>query len=138
MSRTKPNPEPEEQADGVCRTTIFMTTNLLEAIDAQCAVEDKKRSPFVAEILELVLMSEMGQRLCANAARNERSLLNELKQNLLLFNPRIPIDTIEELAEDSQRYPDQMLLRLILLGLKVYERSIARMNAEIESGNELP
>jgi predicted glycosyltransferase len=138
MSRAKSNPEPEEQVDGVCRTTIFMSTSLLEAIDAQCAAEDKKRSPFVAEILELALTSQTGERLCENALKHERSLVNELRQNLLLFNPRLPIDTIEELAEDSQRYPDQMLLRLALLGLKVYERSIARMNAEIDTINELP
>jgi hypothetical protein len=31
-----------------------------------------------------------------------------------------------------------MLLRLALLGLKVYERSVTRMNAEIEAGNEIP
>lgn len=138
MSRPKSSPESEEQIDGVCRTTIFMTTNLLEAIDAQCAVEDKKRSPFVAEILELVLTSRTGVGLCENAAKHERSLVNELKQNLLLFNDKIPLDTIQELAEDSQRYPDQMLLRLALLGLKIYERSISRMNAEIEVANELP
>jgi hypothetical protein len=85
MSRPKSSPELEEQIEGVCRTTIFMTTNLLEAIDAQCAAEDKKRSPFVAEILELVLMSPAGEHLCQNAAKHERSLVNELKQNLLLF-----------------------------------------------------
>jgi hypothetical protein len=138
MSRPKSSPELEEQIEGVCRTTIFMTTNLLEAIDAQCAAEDKKRSPFVAEILELVLMSSTGIGLCENAAKHERSLVNELRQNLLLFNDRMPTERIEELAEESQRYPDQMLLRLALIGLKIYERSMARMNAEIESANEIP
>jgi hypothetical protein len=138
MGRPKSSPESVEQIDGVCRTTLFMTTNLLEAIDAQCAVEDKKRSPFVAEILELILMSPTGIGLCENAAKNERSLVNELRQNLLLFNDRMPTEMIQQLADESQRYPDQMLLRLALIGLKIYERSMARMNAEIEAANEIP
>jgi hypothetical protein len=107
-----------------------MTTNLLESIDARCAAEDKERSLFVAEILELVLMSQTGTGLCKSAAQHERSLVNELEENLPLFNSRIPndtIDSIKDLAEASRRSLDEMLIHVILMGLKVYERSINRI-----------
>ena len=42
-----------------------------------------------------------------------------------------------ELAEASQRNPDQMLVRLVLLGLRVYEKAISRMEAEIDGGSEV-
>jgi hypothetical protein len=41
------------------------------------------------------------------------------------------------LAQASQRNPDQMLVRLVLLGLRVYRNSISRMETEIQDGNKL-
>ncbi|MBE9138030.1 hypothetical protein IQ254_12660 [Nodosilinea sp. LEGE 07088] len=115
-----------------------MTTELLEAIEAQCAAEgNRKRSPFLAEILELLLTSDMGQSLRESAQKHRRPLAHELEANLVLFNEHLPTERIVELAEASQRNPDQMLVRLVLLGLRVYERAMARMEAEIEGGSEL-
>jgi hypothetical protein len=107
-----PKPGQDEHSEGACRPTFYMSTDLLAAIEEQCAAEDKKRSPFVAEVLEFLLTSPVGEQL----RETER---------------------IIELAEASQRHPDQMLVRLILLGLRVYERAIARMEADIEGSNEL-
>jgi hypothetical protein len=133
MSCSESSPESVEQIDGACRLTIGMTTNLLEAIDARCAVEDKKRSLLISEILELILMSQTSVGLHENAAKHERSLVDELEQNLLLFKSEMPIDAIEELAEASQRSLDQMLIQVILMGLKVYQRSTIGIHAEIAS-----
>jgi hypothetical protein len=130
MNYSESSPKSIEQIDSVCQPTISMTTNLLDAIDALCVLEDKVRSLFVAEILELVLVSQTGVGLCESAAKHERSLVNELEENLLLFNSRIPndtIDSIKELAEASQRSLDEMLIHVILMGVKVYERSINRI-----------
>ena len=55
----------------------------------------------------------------------------------MLFNEHIPMVEINELAEASQRNADQMLVRLVLLGLRVYKNSIARMEAEIQDGKDL-
>lgn len=127
-----------ENSDG-CRPTFYMTTELLDAIEAQCAAEgDKKRSPFLAEILSLLLTSPIGEQLKENAHKNQRSLVHELESNLILFNKHIPTERVMELAEASQRNPDQMLVRLVLLGLRVYERAIARMESEIEGTGYVP
>jgi hypothetical protein len=115
-----------------------MSAELLNAIEEQCAIEgNKKRSPFLAEILELLLTSETGEQLRESAQKHRRPLVHELEANLLLFNEHIPTERIAELAEASQRHPDQMLVRLILLGLRVYERAMARMEAEIEDGQDM-
>ncbi|MEO1387900.1 MAG: hypothetical protein AAFV85_11070 [Cyanobacteria bacterium J06634_6] len=114
-----------------------MSTELLAAIDEQCAQDGKKRSPFLAELMEQLLTSPEGKQLRANAEQNRRSLAHELEANLVLFNEHVPTAEIEELAEASQRNPDQMLVRLLLLGLRVYRNSVARMEAEIQDGNDL-
>lgn len=127
-----------ESADGGCRPTFYMSTELLAAIDAQCASDGgKKRSPFLAELMELLLLSPTGEQLRKNAAKHKRSLAHELEANLTLFNEHIPASEIAELAEASQRNPDQMLVRLVLLGLRVYKNSVARMEAEIEGRKDL-
>ena len=126
-----------EAADGGCRPTFYMSTELLEAIDQQCAQDGKKRSPFLAELMEQQLTSHIGEQLRANAEQNRRSLAHELEANLVLFNEHVPTAEIEELAKASQRNTDQMLVRLVLLGLRVYKNSIARMEAEIQDGNDL-
>ena len=126
-----------EQPDA-SRPTFYMSKQLLAELEAQCAVEgDKKRSPFLAEILTLLLTSPVGQQLRENAEAHKRSLVHELEANLILFSEQIPTERILELAEASQRHPDQMLVRLILLGLRVYERAVARMEVDIENSNEL-
>ena len=126
-----------ESADSGCRPTFYMSTELLAAMDAQCAQDGgKKRSPFLAELMELLLTSPIGEQLRENAEKNRRSLAHELEANLVLFNDHVPTAEIAELAEASQRNPDQMLVRLVLLGLRVYKNSIARMESEIEGSNE--
>ena len=42
----------------------------------------------------------------------------------MLFNEHIPTDRIGQLANASQRHPDPMWVRLILLGLRVYKRGL--------------
>lgn len=115
---TDSSPEPDKG----CRPTFYMSAELLAAIDEQCAAEgNKKRSPLLSEILQVVLTSEMGQELRSQAATNQHSLAEELKRNLILFNPAIPLEQIRSLAASSHRHPDQMLIHLILLGLQTYQ-----------------
>lgn len=136
-ANTPRKPKRSEAANGGCRPTFYMSTELLALIDDQCAQDGKKRSPFLAELMELLLATSMGEQLRENAKKNRRSLAHELEANLVLFNEHIPTSEIVELAEASQRNPDQMLVRLLLIGLQVYKNSVARMNADIEDGNEL-
>lgn len=130
--------EHEDHIEGACRPTFYMSADLLAALESQCAIEgNKKRSPFLTELLNLLLISPTGQRLREQAKTHHRTLVNELESNLILFNEHLPTERIKELAEKSQRHPDQMLVRLVLLGLKIYERSLARMEADIESSQEI-
>jgi hypothetical protein len=80
----------------------------------------QEATPFLVEILALLLPSPVGQQLRENAQKHRRSLAHELEANLILFNEHIPTEKIAELAAASQRHPDQMLVRLVLLGLRVY------------------
>jgi predicted glycosyltransferase len=112
-------PDPDQG----CRPTIYMTAELLAAIDEQCATEgNKKRSPLVSEILQVALTSELGQELRSQATASQHSLAEELKRNLILFNPAVPLEQIRSLATSSQRNPDQMVIHLILLGLQAYRQ----------------
>ncbi|WP_416671429.1 hypothetical protein [Egbenema bharatensis] len=133
-----PQTRQDEHPEGACRPTFYMNAELLAAIESQSTAEDKKRSPFVAEVLEFLLASPTGEQLRENAQKHRRSLVHELESNLVLFNEHVPTDRIVELAAASQRHPDQMLVRLILLGLRVYERALARMEADIEGNHESP
>lgn len=138
-SAGEPPQDPKlEDESAASRPTFYMTTELLNAIEQQSSAEDKKRSPFVAELLEFLLTSPTGEQLRDSAAKHRRSLVDELEHQLILFSEQIPAERIAELAAASQRHPDQMLIRLVLLGLRVYERGIARMEAEIEGSSELP
>ena len=126
-----------DTVEGGCRPTFYMSAELLAAIEEQCAIEgNKKRSPFLVELLELLLTSSIGEQLRESAQKHRRPLAHELEANLILFNEHIPMERIAELAEASQRNPDQMLVRLVLLGLRVYERAITRMEAEIDGGQD--
>ncbi|MGG6268829.1 hypothetical protein ACQ4M3_35840 [Leptolyngbya sp. AN03gr2] len=109
--------------DQACRPTFYITAELLAAIDEQCATEgNKKRSPLVSEILQVVLTSKLGQELRSQAIASQHSLAEELKRNLILFNPAVPSEQIRSLAIASQRNPDQMVIHLILLGLQAYQQ----------------
>jgi hypothetical protein len=114
-----------------------MSTDLLAALESQCHIEgDKKRSPFLADVLHLLLLSPTGQQLRDLAQQHRRDLVKELESNLVLLGDQLPVARIQELAAASQRYPEQMLVRLVLLGLRVYERAMAQMESDIEMGAE--
>jgi hypothetical protein len=136
-SHADPSSVPDEPSEGACRPTFYMSADLLAALEEQCVAEgDKKRSPFLAELLSLLLTSDIGKHMRNQARTHRRSLAHELECNLILFSEHLPAERIRELAKASQRHPDQMLIRLVLLGLRVYERAIARMDADIEASKE--
>jgi hypothetical protein len=141
-SRTRKKPsqsvQPEDSADAASRPTFYMSTEIVAAIEAQADAEGVKRSPFVAELLEFLLLSPTGTQLRESAQKRRRRLMHELELNLMLFNERIPTQKIIELAEASQRDPDQMLVYIVLMGLRVYERSLSRIDGEIEASSEHP
>jgi len=73
-------------------------------------------------------LSSIGQILQENSRSNQRTLVQELNRNLILFNKKLPIDEIHQLAAISERTSDQMVIYLALLGLKAY-----KANPEIDN-----
>lgn len=74
----------------------------------------------LAEILDQLLVSKLGQKLQESAEQNQRSLTQELSRNLIGFREEIPVEQIEKLAQVTQRITDEMLIHLMLIGLRVY------------------
>ena len=115
-------------SDNVKRPTFYMTSLLLQAIEAQAEQENTSRSRFVTSLLSLLLLSPLGEQLQANAYQNHRPLAQELEHNLVLFEQQLPQEQINELARSSQRSLSQMLIYLVLLGLQDYQQG-RRLNS---------
>jgi len=98
-----------------------MPQELLQFIEAQAQREHVSRSAFVTGVLSFLLLSPVGQRVCANAERNNRPVSQELGYSLSLFQDQLPLEEIEQLAATSQRSLPQMLTHLVLLGLYHYQ-----------------
>ena len=117
-----------DHPDNVKRPTFYMTSAVLQAIEAQAEQENTSRSRFVTSLLTLLLLSPLGEQLQANARQNYRTLAQELEQALVLFEQQLPQAQIDELAHSSQRYSSQMLVYLVLLGLQAYQQG-RRLNS---------
>lgn len=167
------------------RTAIYASEELLNALESQAEQEETSNSGLISEILNLLLLSEAGQKLRyladlqnhrlsqeladllsllllipsgeqqqnkqvwgevasppqmiadltkallsepligqlqEKAAQNRRTLGQEVERNLILFREQIPLTEITDLAKATQRSPDEMLIRLILVGLEVYKQ----------------
>ncbi|BAY91349.1 MULTISPECIES: hypothetical protein [unclassified Tolypothrix] len=111
------------------RPTFYMKEELLNKVADQAREEGNTMSRFVVELLNLLLLSPLGQELQESARRNRRTLIQELRNNLILFNEQISSDEIRQLAQESQRNSDQMLIYLVLLGLQIYKD---RLEAKLE------
>ena len=131
LSGSQENPTGDRGADHpdqVKRPTFYMTSLLLQTIEAQAAQENTSRSRFVTSLLSLLLLSPLGEQLQANAHQNHRTLAQELEHNLVLFEQQLPQEQIDELARSSQRSLSQMLIYLVLLGLQDYQQG-RRLNS---------
>lgn len=113
----------------VCRPTFYMSEELLNRVAVQAKEEGITMSRFVVTILNFLLLSTIGQILQENSRSNQRTLVQELNRNLILLNEKLPIDEIHQLAAISERTSDQMVIYLVLLGLKAY-----KANPEIDGG----
>ncbi len=86
-------------------------------------------SQIMAELVRTLLGSSLSQKIQDSAERNRRSFAQEVEQNLILFREHIPQQEIIKLAEDTQRRPDDMIIRLVLIGLEYYrEKDLVNTN----------
>lgn len=105
---------------------LMLASKLSETVERE--LERVAKSQFqtpdqlIAELISTVLASRVSDKLVALAARNHRTLTQELERNLVLFKEQVDFEQITQLAEATQRTPDEMITRLALIGLEVYKQ----------------
>lgn len=82
-------------------------------------------------------MTPEGRKLRQSALENQRTLAQELENYLLPFQEGFPTERITQLAKVSQRNSTQMTVYLVLLGLRVYERYLTRLQSAIDEEVDL-
>ena len=82
----------------------------------------KSSDQIIAELLRAIANPPLGEKLMESAAYNKRTLAQEVEKNLIIFKDRIPYEEILQLAQASQRTPDDMISRLALIGLETYKQ----------------
>lgn len=105
---------------------LMLSSNLSETVERE--LERVAKSQFqtpdqiIAELISTVLASRVSDKLVTLAQKNRRTLTQELERNLVLFKEQINFEEITQLAEATQRTPDEMITRLALIGLEVYKQ----------------
>jgi hypothetical protein len=105
------------------RPSFYAEDSLLKELDEQVRADRDNKSAWLEKLVSLLLESSNGKRLRQAAARNERTLLEELKMLLSATYESLPNERIEKAAKQTQRDPYQMVAFLALLGLKQYEEN---------------
>jgi Arc/MetJ-type ribon-helix-helix transcriptional regulator len=107
------------------RITVPLPEAVLNQLDEQVRRDATNKAAFCSNLIELILTSEGGKILREAAARKDTPLLAILSDYLSLM-ANVPTEEIEQLGLDSQRHLDQMLVYLLLVGLKVYKKRLER------------
>lgn len=104
------------------RMSVYMNDELMQLLTRQVKQDTTNKNTFVTRLLHLLLISPIGRNLQIAAQRNGRTLLEELRSFLALLDKYVPMDEVNQLAEESHRTPEQMMTYLLLVGLKVYKK----------------
>lgn len=123
----KSRPGLKRKAEYAERESFYCRPALNSSIGEQAEAEQESKSSIIMSgILEVVLISDVGQCLPRNARKKAIPLRQELEQVLNSFLVKVPSEKIEQCASSSQRTTEQMITFLILIGLDEYEKN-ARM-----------
>jgi len=110
---------------GMTRITVPLPEAVLNQLDEQVRRDATNKAAFCSNLIELILTSEGGKILQEASARKDTPLLATLSDYLSLM-ANVPTEEIEQLGLNSQRHLDQMLVYLLLVGLKVYKKRLER------------
>lgn len=136
-NRRHPEPENTPEQSSMRRPTIYMSPELERELEEQSTSEGTSKSRLITDLMELLLMTPEGHKLRQSALENQRTLAQELENYLLPFQEGFPTERIAQLARDSQRSSTQMTVYLVLLGLRVYERYLTRLQSAIDEEVDL-
>jgi hypothetical protein len=122
--------------DGKSHVTIRIEDrDLVAQLTHITELEDSTRKEFVQKTMRLLLLSKEGRQLQEMAEDRERSVISELSSWMQLLQDNVDWHEVGNLAKESQRYPEQMIVYLIRLGLITYKHQID-MHKDIQ-GNSL-
>lgn len=119
------------------RPTVYMSPELDDELAEEAKASKVAKSRLVSDLLHLVLMTPQGRSLRRSVSKNNTTLVEEIKKYLVPFQEDFPTERISELARLSRRTPTQMLVYLVLIGLRVYEKNLARLEEEINNNKEI-
>lgn len=103
------------------RMSLYMEPDLFNAIEADVAASGTgNKNSWVVGLLQLVLLSDVGETLKEFAQNDQKTVLDELKELLTILDRDVPLPEIRELARATQRNTPQMLVYLLRIGLKTY------------------
>lgn len=134
-----------------------MRHELAIEVEEAAAAEGVSMARLISDVLGLVLLTPTGKKLVTQARENNRTIREELQlaldaldapseeilqiaaeshrspmEMLSYLLEELSIETIRQLAKNSQRTPIEMVAHLTRLGLRVYQRTLERMDAAIE------
>lgn len=136
-NRRHPEPENTPEPSSMRRPTIYMSPELERELEEQSTSEGTSKSRLITDLMELLLMTPEGRKLRQSALENQRTLAQELENYLLPFQEGFPTERITQLASYSQRNSTQMTVYLVLLGLRLYERYLTRLQSAIDEDTDL-
>lgn len=108
------------------RVSLYMQDELISALNAQVKTDRTNKNTFIVQLLQLLLLSEAGQKLRSNTKESGHHLVEELRDYLILFTDQMPLEEISQLGRECQRNTPQMLLHLAILGLNAYKQQLKR------------
>ena len=118
------------------RPTFYLPPKLDDELAEEARASKTSKSGIVSELLYLLFMTPQGRRLRHSAKRNNATLAEEVEKYLVPFQEDFPTERISELAKLSYRTPTQMLVYLVLIGLRVYEKNLVRLEEEINKSKD--
>lgn len=161
LGRPPRNKRSDEGQDEIliARPSIYMSRQLEMAIEEIAVRDESSKSRIISDVMELLILSPIGQKLCERAKLNRQTLAQMLeetlteseeplseevamlvhgshKQNavqmLTYLMQELPSAEIIQYAKNSRRPPLDMLIYLSEIGLRFYKQKVAQLDQMME------
>lgn len=143
----------------VARPSIYMSRELEMGVEKIAARDEVSKSRIISDVLELLILSPIGQILCERAKLNQQTLAQVLEealtkseeplseeitmlvhgshaqsatQMLTYLMQELPSAEIVQYAKNSRRPPLDMLIYLSEIGLRFYKQRVAQLDQIME------
>jgi|GEM_PF-6581323 len=103
------------------RTSLYIEPSMSTELEMQVRQDKHNTNSWINNLLQVLLTSEGGRNLRSFAREEDRTFLELLRDLTNLLDKKVPLNRISKLADKSQRNIIQMMIYLMLLGLKQYE-----------------